>query len=106
MPVQIHAGVLLDIEQEISAAGVSGSRNNYRPDPESLTLSPREQLAAYVDRQSQRLASATIRRHIASIGSVLRMSGHPDITKATPVVLSLKRMHRKKGRGPGPAGTR
>jgi hypothetical protein len=71
-----------------------------------LTLSPREQLAAYVDRQSQRLASATIRRHIASIGSVLRMSSHPDITKATPVVLSLKRMHRKKGRGPGPAGTR
>jgi site-specific recombinase XerD len=69
---------------------------------EQNTISPvevsPEQLAHYIDQQSQRLANATIRRHVASIGSVLRMSGRRDITKEKPVVLALKRMHRKNGR--------
>jgi len=55
-------------------------------------------LANYIDYQSQRLASATVRRHVASIGSVLRMSGHEDITKQAAVILAVKRMHRRKGR--------
>ncbi len=39
-----------------------------------------------------------MRRHVTSIGTVLRLSDQTDITKKTAVILALKRMHRKKGR--------
>ena len=55
-------------------------------------------LAHYVDYLAIRYSSASVRRHIASISSILRLSGHQDTTKFPEVVLALKRMHRRKGR--------
>lgn len=68
-------------------------QNNLSP----MDISP-QGLANYIDYQSQRLASATVRRHVGSIGTVLRMSGREDITKQAAVILAVKRMHRRKGR--------
>jgi Zn-dependent M16 (insulinase) family peptidase len=42
--------------------------------------------------------SATIRRRINSLGTLLKLSKHFDPTKQPEVVLALKRMHRKIGR--------
>ena len=55
-------------------------------------------LADYVEEMSQSMKSATIRRRIHSLGSVLRLSRLPDPTKDPDVVLALKRMHRRIGR--------
>ena len=55
-------------------------------------------MAHYVDDLSQSAKSATIRRRINSLGTVLRLSKHHDPTKEPEVVLALKRMHRKIGR--------
>lgn len=52
----------------------------------------------YVEQMSETLASATIRRHVASISTVLRLSEHHDATRSPRVELALKRMHRRKGR--------
>jgi integrase len=42
--------------------------------------------------------SATIRRRINSLGTIFKLSKHPDPTKEPEVILALKRMHRKIGR--------
>lgn len=55
-------------------------------------------IAEYVDFMSTRNKSATIRRRINSLGTIFRLSKHPDPTKEPEVVLALKRMHRKIGR--------
>ena len=54
-------------------------------------------VAEYVDFMSAQNKSATIRRRINSLGTVFKLSKHPDPTKEPEVVLALKRMHRKIG---------
>jgi site-specific recombinase XerD len=55
-------------------------------------------IAEYVDFMATENKSATIRRRINSLGTIFRLSKHPDPTKEPEVVLALKRMHRKIGR--------
>ena len=55
-------------------------------------------MAMYVDYLSENNKSATIRRRINSLGTILKLSKHHDPTKQPEVVLALKRMHRKIGR--------
>jgi integrase len=55
-------------------------------------------MAKYVDYLSQNNKSATIRRRINSLGTVLKLSKNLDPTKDPEVILALKRMHRKIGR--------
>lgn len=57
-----------------------------------------ELIAEYVDFMSTENKSATIRRRINSLGTIFKLSKHPDPTKEPEVVLALKRMHRKIGR--------
>ena len=54
-----------------------------------------ETMAMYVDYLSENNKSATIRRRINSLSTVLKLSKNHDPTKAPEVVLALKRMHRK-----------
>jgi len=55
-------------------------------------------MANYVDYLSQTNKSATTRRRINSLGTVLKLSKNFDPTKDPEVILALKRMHRKIGR--------
>ena len=55
-------------------------------------------MSMYVDYLSANNKSATIRRRINSLGTVLRLSKNYDPTKQPEVILALKRMHRKIGR--------
>ena len=55
-------------------------------------------MSMYVDYLSANNKSATIRRRINSLGTVLKLSKNYDPTKQPEVVLALKRMHRKIGR--------
>ena len=55
-------------------------------------------IADYVDFMATENKSATIRRRINSLGTIFKLSKHPDPTKQPEVVLALKRMHRKIGR--------
>ncbi|MDC0010735.1 tyrosine-type recombinase/integrase [Porticoccaceae bacterium] len=55
-------------------------------------------MAMYVDYLSENNKSATIRRRINSLGTVLKLSKNHDPTKQPAVLLALKRMHRKIGR--------
>ena len=55
-------------------------------------------MAMYVDYLSENNKSATIRRRINSLGTVLKLSKNFDPTKDAEVILALKRMHRKIGR--------
>ena len=57
-----------------------------------------EAMAQYVDYLATITKSATIRRRINSLGTVLKLSKHHDPTKQPEVILALKRMHRKIGR--------
>ena len=57
-----------------------------------------ETMAMYVDYLSETNKSATIRRRINSLGTVLKLSKNNDPTKQPEVILALKRMHRKIGR--------
>ena len=57
-----------------------------------------ETMANYVDYLSENNKSATIRRRINSLGTVLKLSKNLDPTKDPEVILALKRMHRKIGR--------
>ena len=57
-----------------------------------------ETMANYVDYLSENNKSATIRRRINSLGTVLKLSKNHDPTKQPEVILALKRMHRKIGR--------
>ena len=67
--------------------------NNQEPIPATA-----ETMATYVDYLSQTNKSATIRRRINSLGTVLKLSKNHDPTKQPEVILALKRMHRKIGR--------
>ena len=55
-------------------------------------------MAMYVDYLSENNKSATIRRRINSLGTILKLSKNYDPTKQPEVILALKRMHRKIGR--------
>ena len=55
-------------------------------------------MAQYVDYLATVKKSATIRRRINSLGTVLKLSKHNDPTKQPEVILAIKRMHRKIGR--------
>ena len=55
-------------------------------------------MSMYVDYLSENNKSATIRRRINSLGTVLKLSKNYDPTKQPEVVLALKRMHREIGR--------
>jgi integrase len=68
-------------------------QNNQEPIPATA-----ETMANYVDYLSQNNKSATIRRRINSLGTVLKLSKNHDPTKQPEVILALKRMHRKIGR--------
>ena len=58
-------------------------------------------MAQYVDYLATIRKSATIRRRINSLGTVLKLSKNNDPTKQPEVVLALKRMHRKVFRAQG-----
>ena len=68
-------------------------QNNLEPIPATA-----ETMANYVDYLSQNNKSATIRRRINSLGTVLKLSKNHDPTKDPELILALKRMHRKIGR--------
>jgi len=55
-------------------------------------------MSMYVDYLSGNNKSATIRRRINSLGTILKLSKHHDPTKQPEVILAIKRMHRKIGR--------
>jgi site-specific recombinase XerD len=62
-----------------------------------LEASP-EDLARFIEQMAQTHASGTIRRHVASLGTIYRLTERPDISKAPAAVLAMKRMYRQKGR--------
>jgi len=68
-------------------------QNNQEPIPTTA-----DTIANYVDYLSVNNKSATIRRRINSLGTVLKLSKNHDPTKDPEVILALKRMHRKIGR--------
>jgi len=68
-------------------------QNNLEPIPATA-----DAMATYVDYLSENNKSATIRRRINSLGTVLKLSKNHDPTKQPEVILALKRMHRKIGR--------
>ncbi|MDB4322172.1 tyrosine-type recombinase/integrase [bacterium] len=55
-------------------------------------------MAQYVDYLATIKKSATIRRRINSLGTVLKLSKHYNPTNQPEVILAIKRMHRKIGR--------
>ena len=55
-------------------------------------------MAQYVDYLATVKKSATIRRRINSLGTVLKLSKHYNPTSQPEVILAIKRMHRKIGR--------
>ena len=69
------------------------SNKELKPIPASA-----DAMAIYVDYLSNINKSATIRRRINSLGTILKLSKNHDPTKESEVVLALKRMHRKLGR--------
>ncbi len=69
------------------------SQNKLKPIPATA-----DTMAAYVDHLSNISKSATIRRRINSLGTILKLSKNHDPTKEPEVILALKRMHRKIGR--------
>jgi site-specific recombinase XerD len=69
------------------------SQNNIDSIPASV-----DAMAQYVDYLATIKKSATIRRRINSLGTVLKLSKNYDPTKQPEVILAIKRMHRKIGR--------
>jgi site-specific recombinase XerD len=65
-------------------------QNNQEPIPATA-----DTMAMYIDYLSETNKSATIRRRINSLGTVLKLSKNHDPTKQPEVILALKRMHRK-----------
>jgi integrase len=55
-------------------------------------------MSQYVDYLATIRKSATIRRRINSLGTILKLSKHYDPTNQPEVILAIKRMHRKIGR--------
>lgn len=62
-------------------------------DPFRATL-----LTVYIKQMADHYKSATIRRRIRSISSVLLLSEQPDITRDPKIKLAMKKMHRQIGR--------
>jgi len=56
------------------------------------------EVASFVEAQAQHRTTATIRRRIASISTLLKLNNYPDPTRSPEVILALKRIHRQKGR--------
>jgi site-specific recombinase XerD len=69
------------------------SHNNIDPIPATA-----DAMAKYVDYLATVKKSATIRRRINSLGTVLKLSKHYNPTNQPEVILAIKRMHRKIGR--------
>ena len=69
------------------------SHNNIDPIPATA-----DSMAQYVDYLATIRKSATIRRRINSLGTVLKLSKNYDPTNQPEVILAIKRMHRKIGR--------
>ena len=69
------------------------SQNKLKPIPATA-----DTMAVYIDHLSNISKSATIRRRIKSLGTVLKLSKHYNPTKQPEVILAIKRMHRKIGR--------
>ena len=69
------------------------SHNNIDPIPATA-----DAMAQYVDYLANIRKSATIRRRVNSLGTVLKLSKHYDATNQPEVILAIKRMHRKIGR--------
>ena len=69
--------------------------NDHKIDP--LNASPGD-LATFVEFEAEQRSTATIRRRVASISSLLKLNNYPDPTRAPEVILALKRIHRQKGR--------
>ena len=69
------------------------SQNKLKPIPATA-----DTMAVYIDHLSNISKSATIRRRINSLGTVLKLSKHYNPTKQPEVILAIKRMHRKIGR--------
>jgi len=67
--------------------------NNIDPIPATA-----DAMAQYVDYLATIRKSATIRRRINSLGTVLKLSKHYNPTNQPEVILAIKRMHRKIGR--------
>lgn len=63
-----------------------------------------ETVARFIDAMGEEKAPATVRRYVSSIASVHRAAGMGNPTEATAVKLSLKRLHRAKGRAQLQAG--
>ena len=55
-------------------------------------------LAQYIDEMSLVCKSATIRRRIASLCTIYKLSRYPNPTNDPEVILAMKRMHRRIGR--------
>ena len=64
-------------------------------DPTGAT---QKDLAQFVEAMAVSSSGATIRRHVASISSIYKLTGREDISKGPAVVLAMKRMYRRKGR--------
>jgi len=62
-----------------------------------LNSSP-ERIAEFVHYEAKSKSTATIRRRIASLSSLLKLNSLDDPTSSPEVVLALKRIHRQKGR--------
>jgi integrase len=62
-----------------------------------LSANPNE-VASFVEAQARNRTTATIRRRIASISTLLKLNNYPDPTRSPEVILALKRIHRQKGR--------
>ena len=69
------------------------SKNNIDSIPATADV-----MAQYVDYLATIRKSATIRRRINSLGTILKLSNHYDPTNQPEVILAIKRMHRKIGR--------
>ena len=69
------------------------SHNNIDPIPATA-----DAMAQYVDYLATIRKSATIRRRINSLGTVLKLSKNYNPTNQPAVILAIKRMHRKIGR--------
>ena len=67
--------------------------HNFEPIPATAN-----NLAKYVEEMSESYKSATIRRRLNSLSSILHLSRNPNPTRDPEVILALKRMHRKIGR--------
>jgi len=57
-----------------------------------------DEIANYIAWMVPNRSSATIRRRIATLSSLYKLMDMHDPTRAAPVVIALKRMHRQQGR--------